>query len=275
MEQIEKVIDIEDAIKNSESKFLKSLPRFVIRIMEKIIYQDEMNAEIHKSRHLEGLSFINDVLERWQVELVIRGHENLPSSGRFIFVGNHPLGAIDALAFFSLVGRFFPNVMSPSNELLLIIPNLHTLLLGLNVFGKQKKETVAKLHDLFESDNQVLIFPSGEVSRKKKGIISDPVWQKTFITKAVDYKRDIIPVHISGKNSNLFYFTANLRTFIGIKMYVETLLLPREMMKNRTSTITLTIGKPIPYLSITDGISHHAWAQRVKAVTYSLNKTEQ
>jgi putative hemolysin len=275
MEQIEKVIDLEKAIKKGESGFLKSLPGFVIRILEKIIYQDEMNATIHRHRHLEGLKFINDVLEGWKIGMMVKGSEKLPPTGRFIFVANHPLGAIDSLAIFDVVGRFFPNVISPSNELLLTIPNLHNLLLGLNVFGKQKKETVAKLHDLFESDNQIIIFPSGEVSRRKKGIITDPVWHKTFITKAIEYKRDIIPVHISGRNSNLFYFIANLRTFLRIKMYVETILLPREMMKQRASTITLTVGSPVSYLDLTDDISQHEWAQKVKALTYSLDQTEQ
>jgi putative hemolysin len=120
----------------------------------------------------------------------------------------------------------------------------------------------------------VLIFPSGEVSRRKKGIISDPVWQKSFITKAVQHKRDIIPVHISGRNSNLFYNVANLRTFFGIKMYVETMLLPREMMKQRNSTVTVTIGKVIPYQTFTTECSHPEWAQKVKSIVYCLPENQ-
>jgi putative hemolysin len=115
-----------------------------------------------------------------------------------------------------------------------------------------------------------LIFPSGEVSRRKKGIICDSIWQKSFITKAVQHKRDIIPVHISGRNSNLFYNVANLRTFLGIKMYVETMLLPNEMMNQRNSTITVTIGKVFPYQTFTTEYSHLEWAQKIRSIVYSL-----
>jgi putative hemolysin len=101
-------------------------------------------------------------------------------------------------------------------------------------------------------------------------VISDAVWQKTFITKAVQYNRDIITVHISGRNSNFFYFVANLRKFLGIKTYIETMLLPREMMRQRNSTVTLTIGEVIPWQNFTKKKSQNEWAQDVKEKVYKI-----
>ena len=196
--------------------------------------------------------------------------ENIPRSGRFIFVANHPVGGMDALIIFSMIYDFFPVIVSPSNELLNIVPNLQPLILGLNVFGRTTKETARKLNELFESDKQIMIFPAGEVSRKRKGKISDIVWQKSFITKALQHKRDIIPVFISGRNSALFYTVANMRKFLGIKIYVETLLLPREMLNQRNSTVTLNVGKPISYQTFSDEMAHSEWAQKVKEIVYSL-----
>lgn len=270
MEAVEKTIDLRKAIKNSDSAFFKSLPGFVIRLLEKIVRQDDLNSTIYRSRHLDGIPFLNDVLDGWKVKLTVKGIENIPPSGRFIFVSNHPLGGMDALCFFSAAGRVHPRIISPSNQILQNIPNLQSLMVGLNVFGRQRKETAAALHKLFESDTQVLLFPAGEVSRRTKGIISDPVWQKTFITKAIEYKRDIIPVFISGRNSNLFYFIANFRTFLGIKMYLETMLLPREMMRQRGKPIIVTFGKPISYQTFTNEQTHAEWAQKVKEIVYSL-----
>jgi putative hemolysin len=267
----DKVIDIEKEFRSSKSWLLKSLPGFVIKGIEIFIHQDEMNDVIYKNRDKTGVPFINDVLKSWNIITEIHGEENIPYSGRFVFAGNHPVGAIDALAFFTMIYRTFPQVVSPSNELLSRIPNLRPLILGLNVFGKNTRETAEKLNDLFESDAQILIFPSGEVSRRKKGVISDPVWQKTFITKAIHYKRDIIPVYIDGRNSNLFYIVANLRKSLGIKMYLETILLPREMMNQRNSRITLIIGKVIPYQSFTKEKDHWEWAQYVKDIVYKLS----
>jgi putative hemolysin len=275
MDDSYKVIDVGKAIRSSNSRFIKSMPGFVVRIVKKIIREDEMNDTIFRNRHKTGVPFVNDVLQDWKVKKEITGSQNVPSSGRFIFVSNHPVGAIDALTFLSLIHSHFPDVISPSNELLNYIPQLQQLILGINVFGKNTRETVARLNKLFESDSQIMLFPAGEVSRRKNGIISDSPWQKTFITKAIQYKRDIIPVHISGRNTNFFYNFANLRKFLGIKMYIETILLPGEMLKQKNSTVALTIGVRIPWQTLTNDLTHSEWAQKVKQIVYSLKDTSQ
>ncbi|MBA4321580.1 MAG: glycerol acyltransferase, partial [Odoribacter sp.] len=94
--------------------------------------------------------------------------------------------------------------------------------------------------------------------------------QKSFISKAVQHRRDIIPVFISGRNSDFFYMIANLRKFLGIKMYVESLLLPREMLKQRNSIVTISIGKPISYKTLTEEFTHAEWALKIKSLVYSL-----
>ena len=270
METVEKIIDIEKAIKEGNSKFLKSLPRFIIRVMRKIAHEDDINLTVHRSRHLNGVPFVLDVLKGWDVTVKIKGEENIPDSGRFIFAANHPVGGIDALSIYSTIYRHFTEVVSPANELLNTIPNLRPLVLGLNVFGKSTREVASRIDSLFESSTQIMIFPAGEVSRRTRGKISDITWQKSFITKAIQHKRDIIPVHISGRNSNLFYNVASLRKSLGIKMYVESLLLPREMIRQRGSVTTVTVGKVIPWQTFTSDFKPAEWAQRVRDIVYSL-----
>ena len=45
----------------------------------------------------------------------------------------------------------------------------------------------------FKSDNHILMFPAGLNSRKIDGKIHDLEWKKTFITKSVEYQRDVVP----------------------------------------------------------------------------------
>jgi putative hemolysin len=270
MSQAKKIIDLEKVMRNSESKFVRSLPGFIIRILEKLVHQDEMNDTINKNSDKTGVPFINAVLGYWNVKIITKGSENIPSSGRFVFVANHPVGGIDALSFFSTIYRHFPNVISPSNQLLNYIPNLQPVMLGVNVFGTNTRDTAEKINLLFASDDQIMIFPAGTVSRRRKGKISDITWQKTFISKSVQYHRDVIPVHISGRNSTLFYFSANVRKFLRIKMAVEIILLPREMMKQRNSSFTLTIGKPVSYLTLAELYNNNDGAQKIKSMVYSL-----
>ncbi len=271
MNDVVKIIDVEKVISNSKSRFVRSLPKFIIKFIIKLIRQDDMNSTIYKYRNSEGVPFVNNILKEWNVNVDVRGDDNVPRSGRYVFVANHPVGGMDALAFLSTIYRFYPDVISPSNELFNYVPNLKPIVLGINVFGINTKETAEKFNQLFASDSQIMLFPAGIVSRRKKGIISDLIWQKSFITKAVQYKRDIIPVHISGRNSNLFYFISNLRTFLRIKMSLEIILLPREMHKQRNSTVNVTIKKPIPWQIFTKEKSHAEWAQIVKDEVYNEN----
>ncbi|MCU0363381.1 MAG: 1-acyl-sn-glycerol-3-phosphate acyltransferase [Bacteroidales bacterium] len=270
MEKPERIIDIRKAIRSSRSRFVRALPGFVIRLIEKLIRQDDMNATIYRHRAKSGVPFINDILDEWNVKRTVRGSENIPAEGRFVFVANHPVGAMDALSFLSMIYDHFPDVISPSNDLFNYIPNLNEVCLGVNVFGMNTKETAEKLNNLFESDRTIMIFPSGEVSRRVKGVISDPPWQKTFITKSVQYKRDIIPVHISGRNSELFYATDRLRKFLGIKIPIEIILLPREMHRQKNSEITLTVGKPVKWESITRDRTHGEWAGKIMESVHAM-----
>lgn len=270
MEEVTKIIDIKKTVRNSKSKFVRNLPGIVINMISRLVREEEMNTTIHNHRHNTGIPFVNDVLKEWNVNVEIIGKENVPATGRFVFVANHPVGGMDALSFLSAIHRFFPDVISPSNNLFNYIPNLKPVILGVNVFGTNTKDTAQKFNKLFESDSQIMIFPAGLVSRMNKGVISDPVWQKTFITKAIQHQRDIIPVHISGRNSDLFYRVDRIRKYIGIKLSIEIILLPREMHKQRNSTMTLTFGKPVPWQTFTKEKSHIEWAQFVKQIVYSL-----
>jgi putative hemolysin len=272
---MDKVIDLEKVLRTSDSKFIRTLPGFIIRLLEKIVCQYEINETIWVNRMKDGVPFINDVLDYWNVKFIVRGEENIPPSGRFVFVSNHPVGAIDALTFFSLIYRHFQNIKSPTNQLLNYIPNLQPVMLGVNVFGLNTKETVKKINELFASDAQIMIFPAGTVSRRTAGVISDIEWQKTFITKAIQNNREVIPVHISGRNSNLFYFTASLRKFLRMKTGFEILLLPREMISQRGTTFTLTVGKPISTAELAEKYNNHGGAARIKELVYSLPASTQ
>jgi hypothetical protein len=93
---------------------------------------------------------------------------------------------------------------------------------------------------------------------------------KNFIIKAVEFERDVIPVHFEGRNSRFFYNLANLRKASGIKFNFELVYLPDEMYKNSNQTFTITFGKPIPYETFDKSKTPSEWARTVKEVVYAL-----
>jgi putative hemolysin len=151
------------------------------------------------------------------------------------------------------------------------IPPLKELFIPINKFGNQRN-SINQINVAYESDKQVLIFPAGLASRKNKGVIADLAWHKHFIQKAVEHHRDVIPVFMSGRNSNFFYRFSKFRKMIGIKFGLEMLLLPDEMFKQRGRNFTITFGKPIPWQTFDHTKSPTQWAEEVKGVVYGMTE---
>jgi putative hemolysin len=150
------------------------------------------------------------------------------------------------------------------------IPQLKPVFAPVNKHGSHAREAARLLSEAYDSDAQILIFPSGLASRKIKGKIVDLEWKKHFITKSIQYKRDIIPVFISGRNSNRFYRLAKIRKFLRLKWNLEMFFLADETMKHRNSDIHLFFGKPIPYSTFNNSKTHKEWASWVKEKVYQL-----
>ena len=118
----------------------------------------------------------------------------------------------------------------------------------------------------------MLSFPAGLCSRlQTDGTVSDLTWHKSFVAKAVEYQRDVVPMYFEGKNSMLFYRLARLRKRLGVKFNFEQILLPREMMKCRGKEFVLHIGKPIGWDQL-QSRNPSAEAERIKHICYELGK---
>jgi putative hemolysin len=176
---------------------------------------------------------------------------------------------MDGIGLLFETGKLRKDVMFPVNDLLLNLPNLYELFIPVNKHGSNA-ENIKLFNDTFASDVVILYFPAGLVSRKQNGMIKDIEWKKTFLTKARAYNRDIIPVYISGRNSNFFYNLANIRKSLGIKANIEMLFLPHEMYKYHNKTISLTYGKPIPIEVFDKRKPDQEWASLLREHVYKL-----
>lgn len=261
-------IDLDQITRKKSGK--RSVPKFVVSILKRIVHQDFINGFLRRHHGKEGLDWSKAFLNEFNIQIDVHGEENIPSDGRFIFAANHPMGGTESHAFMKVVGDHFPNIKFPVNDLLMELTMMHDIFVPVNKFGSQSKDNIRKLNETFESDAQILIFPAGLASRKIKGKVQDLEWKKTFITKAIQSKRDIIPVYIKGQNSRFFYNLANLRKFLGIKFNVEMMFLPGEILKQRNATIGLYFGKPIPYQHFDRTKSHKGWAKDVREKLYNM-----
>lgn len=267
-------IDIEKVIYDKNPKLLKMLPKFIIKYIKKIIHQDEVNFILEKNKNNIGIDFVESIIKDFNLKIELFGFENIPKSGKYIFTSNHPLGGLESMILMSSVNKVYgENFKFLVNDILMNLKNLAPLFLPINKHGSQARKSAKIIDETYKSDKQILIYPAGLVSRRIKGKIVDLTWQKSFVSKAITHKRDIIPVYIEGRNSNFFYNVASVRNFFRIKSNIEMFYLVNEVFKQKGKNIPIYFGKPISHEYLKSSkINHKFIAEKIKNHTYSLKK---
>jgi len=269
----EKTIDLEKILQDKMGERAKLVPRFVVSWLKRIVHQDEVNRFLWSSRHLTGTEWLEECVRYLDMNLQLEGEDNLPAPGDgklYTFVSNHPLGGADGVALGSIIGRRYnSNFRYLVNDILMNLPGLAPLCIPINKTGGQSRRFPAMVEAGFSSNNHILMYPAGICSRKIKGTVRDVPWSKTFITKSVQYQRDVIPIHFSGHNSNFFYRLANFSDR-HLRFNLAMVFLVDEMYKNVHKTFRVAFGKPIPWQTFDATKKPADWAQYVEDIVYKL-----
>lgn len=212
----------------------------LVRALGRMSRLDEVNAFLRDHSHLAGFAFVEAALARldcrWMVDHVER--ERIPQEGAVVIAANHPMGAIDALALLAFIGSIRRDVRILANDVLAeFFPGLGDLLLPLRIFGgRPAPESLAAVDAALAAGMAVIVFPAGEVSRLTPAGVADTRWRRGFLRFAERAGADVVPVHLGGRNSALFYGLSALYKPFG------TALLPREMFARAGSRIEIRVG---------------------------------
>ncbi len=214
--------------------------------VKKFYHEREINTFLEQNRHKDAFSFIEAVLEHFEVDIAIKQNElgNIPPYGRVVIVANHPLGALDAMALLQLIKGVRKDVKIVANAFLEQFDNLRSMVIPVdNINGKMTKETLKAINTALEAEEAVVIFPSGEVSRARPGGVKDTPWKAGFYKLGRKHYAPILPIYIEAKNSKSFYLLSM------INRALATATLPHEMFKAYGKEIGFRIGNAIPYES--------------------------
>lgn len=250
-----KKIEIRNIILAKNPGFLSSFPQFVrnlaFSLIEKFLKLNEINMFLEKNRNLRGIDFIDEFFEYLDFSYIIskKERDRIPSEGRLIIISNHPLGGLDGLALLKLVSEVRKDVRIVVNDVLTHITNLSDHFLPVNVFNSEiQRENYLKIGMALKNEEAVIIFPAGEVSRLTPGGVKDGKWNKGILTFAKKFNADILPVHVSARNSVLFYL------FSMIHKRASVFLLPAQLFNKRHRNILIRIGEPICQSTIFNSI---------------------
>lgn len=278
-------IDVDRILKEKLGNKAKFVPRCLINWLKRILHVDELNEFLATDgSNKEGMEWLDACVKFLDSTLVVQtningvikpGLDAIPGNedGRyFTIVSNHPLGGQDGVALGSIIcHKFDSKMVYLVNDILMSLDGLAPLCVPINKTGKNSRNFPAMVEAAFTSPKNVVMFPAGLCSRKgDDGQIRDLEWKKTFVSKSIQYQRDVIPVHFSGRNSDRFYTIARWCKRLNLKVNIAMIYLVDEMMKNRGKTFTVTFGEPIPWQTFDKSKTHSEWAQWVKEKVYAL-----
>lgn len=247
------------------------MPGLASLLME-IMKINEVNEVFKKAEHLQGVAFIDKILQIIGVTIDFDESElkNFPKKGAFIAIANHPYGGIEGLILLKIMSIVRPDSKLMANFLLKKIPNLSDFLIAVNPFENVEnsssisgiKSTIIQL----KFGIPIGIFPAGEVSTYKTKIqqITDRPWHPV-VGKLIE-KADVpvVPIYFHGNNGLLF----NLLGMIHPSL--RTAKLPSELFNKQGHTIRLRIGKPIKPSELPFYHNSNKLLDYLRAKTYAL-----
>lgn len=243
------------------------------RVLMSIMQVDRFNNTFDQVRHLQGLAFVDGVLDLLGIHINVDAEElkRIPASGPFIAVANHPYGGIEGLILLKVLCTVRPETKVMANYLLQQIPNLSNFFIGVNPFNDEPDQSnIAGMRRVLASvkqGNPVVIFPAGEVSAYQPALqrITDRRWHPVVGKLLVKAVVPIIPIYFYGRNSWLF----NVLGMVHPRL--RTARLPAELFNKGGQEIRLRIGTPIRPQRIPDVMQQpKRLLEYVRARTYAL-----
>lgn len=242
------------------------------KLLEKLVYEKEFQSFAANYPHLRGIECVEQIINYFNVHTQFDPDEleNIPSQGPVVLVANHPIGSLDGLLLVKLIAKIRPDIKVVANQLLSNLKPISSLFLGVdNIHQNTQRQQIVKMKQHLDAQGALLIFPAGEVSRLNIKGVRDGKWHHGFIKLAAKVHAPIVPIHVSARNTPLFY-TASM-----CYKPLSSLLLIREMFEQRNKTVKIKIGQSIPYTSWHDtGMDIDFLAKRFRKHTYKIGKNK-
>lgn len=264
-------IDLNQVIASKSPSLEKRMPRFVKRYLARILHIEQINEFLGLFHDKMGAEFTHAVINFIDLEVKLVGREHFVGHTAPIFAANHPLGGLDGIALLDLTAQEYGSVKSITNDFLMVLDNIKEFFVPVNKHGSNR-EYQDIIKTAYASEEPIVVFPAGICSRKLSIGIFDIEWYKSFIKMARLYGRPVIPIHITGRNSNFFYNLARLRHFLHIGFNIEMLYLVDELFKQQNRKLVMTAGPPVPAETFDKRCDDWMWARKLRQYVYYLHE---
>ncbi len=190
----------------------------------------------------QEVDVIEDFLERINVQYSVADSElkNIPRSGPFIVLANHPFGFLDSLVLLSIFGKDSENFKVVANIHQKEMQAISSLFIepgdGFSK-GVISQVALAQCDDHLSSGKSLALFPACHRAGADKG--GNFPWHDSVVDLVLGSGLPVVPVYFYGANSAISRILDVLPTSL------RSWAIPAELVQKENSTIKLRIGKVI------------------------------
>ena len=181
-----------------------------------------------------------------------KGLENVPREGGFVAVCNHPTGIADGIAMHDLLSPIRPDMVFMANRDALRI-NIRFADMIIPVEWREGAKSPAKAKETLRMTGRAIqrgaalvIFPSGRLAAWRDGRLTERLWMASAIQLAKKNKLPIVPMHLSARNSGLFYLVSRF------SQELRDMTVFHELLNKKGERFDFTIGAPIDSATLGD-----------------------
>jgi putative hemolysin len=196
-------------------------------------------------RPMPGPDLMQSLADMIALHVEVTGLENLPAEGRALVVCNHPTGIADGVVLYGALAQRRPDFFIFANaDALRVMPQLESLIAPVEWrpekrTHKQNRETLAYAHRAFEAGRAAVLFPSGRLAKRRWLSLHERPWMASGAMMARRFNLPIVPLHITARNSAIFYL------FDRIHPTLRDITLFHELLNKARQPYRLTVGRPI------------------------------
>lgn len=208
-------------------------------------------------RYAKALEFANDIANMpgfqafdylsgiLQLDINVRHGERIPGQGGFIMVSNHPTGIADGVAVFDLLKNTRPDMMFFANrDAIRVNPRFAEIIIPVEWREEHKsklkaRETLQLTTRAVQEQKATVLFPSGRIAYWANGRLNERPWKTSAVGLARKYNLPILPVHMSARNSGLFYWFAKWSTEL------RDMTVFHELLNKKGDRFDFTVGNLI------------------------------
>lgn len=190
----------------------------------------------------QAFDYLSSIL---QLDINVRHGERIPGKGGFIMVSNHPTGIADGVAVFDLLKNNRPDMMFFANrDAIRVNPRFAEIIIPVEWREEHKtklkaRETLQLTNRAIQEQKATVLFPSGRIAYWGNGRLNERPWKTSAVGLARKYNLPILPVHMSARNSGLFYWFAKWSTEL------RDMTVFHELLNKKGDRFDFTVGQLI------------------------------